>query len=116
MATFADRLRSMMGEAGLTQATFANIMGVSSASVGYWVRGDGTPPLETVERIAQHFRVSMDYMTGKSDYRTVEVPEENIIDDLNILLRTDLKRLPVAAQKEVAEYIKLQMLRFKKDK
>lgn len=114
MRTFADRLRGLRAEAGLKQSDIAALVNTVPSAVSYWESGRGVPHLDTIQQLADHFGVSMDYMLGKTDYRKVEVPAETISEPLAILMRGDLKRLPPEAQNEIAEYIKLLQLKYDK--
>jgi len=99
VAGFSDRLRALRAEKGMKQAELGTALGVSASAVSYWESGRGVPHLDTIQQLADHFGVSMDYMLGKTDYRKVEVPAETISEPLAILMRGDLKRLPPDARR-----------------
>lgn len=68
MAKFADRLRSLRNDRGLSQQELAKQLGcVSKSSVNMYERGEREPDFEKLEAIADYFNVDMDYLLGKSD-------------------------------------------------
>lgn len=63
---FADILKRLRTkQQGLTQAKFAEILGVSQQAVGLWERGKNMPSKELLVRIADYFGVTVDYMVGR---------------------------------------------------
>ena len=51
----------------LNQTELANLLEVSNGSISKWERGDRQPDYETLERIADIFNVTIDYLLGRSD-------------------------------------------------
>jgi len=63
---FSDILKRLRTkQQGLTQAKFAEILGVSQQAVGLWERGKNMPSKELLVRIADYFGVTVDYMVGR---------------------------------------------------
>lgn len=68
MAKFANRLKQLRTDKGLSQQALANTLGsVSKSSINMYERGEREPGLELLEDIADFFNVDMDYLLGKSD-------------------------------------------------
>lgn len=59
----SDRLKELRNKHKLTQAQFANIFNVSSGTIGMWETNKRTPDLEMLKKIANHFDVSLDYLS-----------------------------------------------------
>lgn len=116
MLTFADRLRGLRAEANMKQSDVAALVNTVPSAVSYWESGRGVPHLDIIQKLADHFGVSMDYMLGQSDYRRIEVPMEKIEEPLAILMRGDLKKLPPEVQKEIAAHIQWQIAKYGKPK
>ena len=73
MATFGDRLRYLRTRNGLSQALMADILTaispckISRSTVGMWESGRRMPSRESLEALADHFNVPMDYLLGRED-------------------------------------------------
>ncbi len=63
----SERLKKLRGEK--TQKEFADFLGMSSRSIiSDWEDGKHSPDLTTLIKIADEFRVSLDWLTGRSGY------------------------------------------------
>ena len=65
MSKFNEVLRSLRNSAQLSQQELANDLKISKSSVNMYERGEREPGLETLEKIADFFNVSMDYLLGR---------------------------------------------------
>lgn len=63
---FGQRLRELRVQNGYTQETLSEKIGVSSKTIGIWERGTREPPLATVDKLANIFNVSTDYLLGRN--------------------------------------------------
>ena len=67
-ATFPSRLRVLFGKhKEVTVSGIASKLGISTAAVGAYKRGETMPKLEYAQALADCFNVSLDYLTGRSD-------------------------------------------------
>lgn len=81
MSNFAERLKFLRENSGLTQQGVADILNVSRATIaGYETKGK-QPDYEKLTKLAEYFNVSVDYLLGRSNTRNVDVIEEAIKDD-----------------------------------
>ena len=69
---FTRRFRELQGERSNTE--FADFLGLSRQTVGFYCNGDRLPDVITPLQIAEKCSVSTDYLLGQSDVRT-QVPE-----------------------------------------
>lgn len=67
---FTERLKSLRKEAGLTQKELAEQLGIKQPTYTQWELGRRSPSSETLEKFANFFNVSTDYLLGNSDYKT----------------------------------------------
>lgn len=77
---FSERLKSLRNGAHLTQAQLAEKMDVSTATIGMWECGKRRPDLKKLQRLAELFGVTTDYILGQSNaslasYQLVNVEE-----------------------------------------
>ena len=81
MATFAERIRMLRKDRGLSQAELAEELGVAMNTVSIWELGKRMPEDTTITKIAKYFVITEDYLRGKSE-----------IGDLDSMM-AELKRL-----------------------
>ena len=82
---FPKRLKELRLNAGLTQKDLAKAIEVGRTTVSEYESGKIVPKQEGLLRIANHFNVSVDYLTGVSNERATR--KQNI-SDLDALLNT----------------------------
>lgn len=96
MKSFSERLKQLRQQFGWTQDDLANKMGVSRSTIaGYEAKSKlREPDFETVQKLANLFDVSVDYLLGRTDSR--ETPQHDKIntsaDEVTELLETLHKR------------------------
>jgi len=62
--SFSQKLKELRRSYGLTQVEFSKIFDVALATVAMWESSSRKPPAKMLMRIADHFRVSVDYLLG----------------------------------------------------
>lgn len=67
MTTFAERIKQLRTERGLTHQQLADYIGVSKSTVSMWEIGQRSPTNKRMYELADFFHVTVDYMTGHSD-------------------------------------------------
>lgn len=74
------RLEKKKFEDKYTQNYMAEIIGVARTTYTAYENGTKQPPMDTIMKIADHFDVSTDYLTGKSNQKEVltEKDKKNI--------------------------------------
>ena len=65
--TFADRLKEVRKDAGLTQTELAKELGVSTGSVAMWETEKRNPDYEMLNKISEFFNKKIDYVLGFSE-------------------------------------------------
>lgn len=71
MEAFADRIRKLRLEHGLTQEQVGKIIGVKHFSIYSYEKGRACPEMKGLIALADYFDVSMDYLAGRTDKREV---------------------------------------------
>lgn len=59
----------MREDADLRQADIAEYLGIQQTVYSRYKRGFQTIPLELLIRLADYYRVSLDYLTGRTDQK-----------------------------------------------
>lgn len=65
---FAQTLKKLMEESGLTTRALAGRLGISATSVSQWLRAASVPRLDMLCLLADHFDLSLDELVGRRDY------------------------------------------------
>lgn len=67
MEIFAERIRELRLERGLTQEAVGEIIGVKRFAVYSYEKGRACPEMKGLVALADYFDVSMDYLAGRTD-------------------------------------------------
>lgn len=65
------RLRDMREDSDLSQAQVAAILGIQQTVYSRYERGVQTIPLEHLIKLADYYKVSLDYLTGRSTKKSI---------------------------------------------
>lgn len=74
-----NRLKTLRKEKGDNQSVIASLLGVNVKTVSRWEKGENEIKLAQANMLANHFGVSVKYLLGYSDFRTVKDEFENEI-------------------------------------
>lgn len=75
MATIGERLKLLLDERDMTQGDLAKELSVVHATVSHYCSDKRIPDAKTLERLADFFAVSVDYLLGRT---IVKAPIETI--------------------------------------
>ena len=64
MSSFAERLKELRTEKGLSTKELGKHVGVSGMAISRWERSAGVPVLDNVVALANFFEVTVGYMAG----------------------------------------------------
>ena len=67
MKIFAERLKELRQEEKLSTKKMGEKIGVSDATISRWENNLADPPIESLKKIAEYFKVSADYLIGLED-------------------------------------------------
>ena len=67
MKIFGDRIRALRESMNFSQVKFAETFGIGQSSVVRYEKGEASPSLELLVRIADYYDVSLDYVLGRTD-------------------------------------------------
>lgn len=112
---FLKNLKSLRQELGMNQTQLATAIGLSRSAVAMYESGQREPDLETLYTIAEYFKVSVDYLVGKSNIKEKTPAEEGVkLDDFTYALFDETKDLTDADKEMLLGMAK--MLKERKDK
>ena len=67
MDKFAERLKELRAEKGITQDRLAQETGLSQAALANWENGKRSPSAAVIITLAKYFGVTTDYLLGVTD-------------------------------------------------
>lgn len=79
---FAERLKQLRKEKGMTQIDLAKAIGVSNGTVAMWETGRRKPSFELLDKLSEVFDRRLDYILGASDGPSTPVLTDG---DINVL-------------------------------
>lgn len=95
---FRIKLKELRESKNMSQYAFARDFGVSQSTVGNWESGTRQPKTDVLEKIAEYFNVSVDYLLG----RTEDTQPESDPTWINVLGRV-AAGIPIEAIEEVID-------------
>lgn len=108
---FAEVLKMLMDNKGVTNYRIAKEIGCSASTVGTWVSGDKMPSSKYLQLLAGYFGVSTDYLMGTDDTDSQERYEQQEVADMldeirkNPDLRTMFSITRNATPEQLRQYI-----------
>ena len=66
------RFRSYREQSRLSQKEAAELLGISSRTLGAYERGERDLPLDFFIKLGQFYHVSLDYLAGLTDDKTIK--------------------------------------------
>lgn len=97
----------------LSQAQVASHLGITSQAYGNYEGSRREPDNATACKLADLFDVSLDYLLGRTDIRTIAIPDN--LNDVQIAFAGGLDGLTQEDLDDVSEYIKFIKSRKNKD-
>ncbi|WP_141604465.1 helix-turn-helix domain-containing protein [Terrilactibacillus laevilacticus] len=96
MTPFPERLRNLREEAGYKQEDMAKLLNISTSAYGYYEQGRNEPSLDALQKIAQIFDTSADYLIGSTDRLKLEtyiqVSDNTTFSETEIQVLHELKK------------------------
>lgn len=93
MNMFSVRLKAMRKERKETQEDIARLLKVQRTTVGEYERGNIRPPMDKMKVLADHFKVSVDYLMGNTNFQTAEERNEESPNDVSKAMKKILEDL-----------------------
>lgn len=81
---FPKRLRELLGRPGETQAKLAAAISVKQQTVSLWKDGITVPDIYALERIADYFCISTDFLLGKTDLHSSDIEDIAVYNKIGL--------------------------------
>lgn len=98
---FAERIKELRKEKGITQVELAEAIGLSKGTVAMWEVGKREANFETLDKLADYFGKSVDYILGRSDDGSKNACEEDMVNRMIDIQSTE------TVIRNIKEYLKL---------
>jgi transcriptional regulator with XRE-family HTH domain len=104
MKTFGNILRELRKEKNITQKELASMLKLSESTIGMYERNERQPDYDTLDRIANYFKVTTDFLLGRKSNPSGNVIK-SIFDDpeLGIWFK-DIKDASPEKQEELKRF------------
>ena len=89
---FGQQIKSLRKEYKMSQAELAKQLKVTQQAIGKWETGKSTPDSDTLQKLAEIFRTSVDFLLGRETAVSVansfpfEVEYEDVVRQLDYCL------------------------------
>ncbi len=103
MATFGERFRQLRKEKKLTQEKLAEIFYTRKSSISKYENNVQTPEISTLQKYADFFGCTVDYLLGRNDIRDVK---NGIIKESSSPYKTELEHIKGSYSPEQLEILK----------
>lgn len=108
-----DILKQLRNEKKITQRELANLLNLSPSTIAMYETGQRKPDFETLQKIADFFDVSTDYLLGRTDIRNLY--KETVLRETKTSYNLDVCGLSVDDIAKVEEYIDLLKQKYNSD-
>jgi len=74
----SDKLKQLRKEKEKTQEDLAAVLQVSPSTIGMYEQGRRIPDTDKLNKLADYFEVSVDYLLGRTDIRKPAKPDDEL--------------------------------------
>jgi transcriptional regulator with XRE-family HTH domain len=121
MTKYGERIALLREKQGMTQEDLASALGISRASLSHYETNRREPDHETINKIASYFRVTTDYLLGRTDdagkqldpdvkefVDSLELSDEDILN--KFALTVDGEKLTAEEAKRFIAFVRAERL------
>jgi len=90
----SKRIKELRESENLTQQDFAKEFKISKQTVSNYENNERTPDVTLMLKISNHFNVSMDYLTGNSQYKTQKLKHIKEVTHIELSLIESIGKMP----------------------
>lgn len=113
MKNIIELLRNLREDKDLKQSDIANLLGTTQQQYSKYETGESELPLRALDTLADHYKVSADYLMGRTDCREgAKALNEKVSAEYTVgALISDVLSLDAAGRNAVIDYVSLQNLK-----
>lgn len=99
-----DIFEALLAERGVTAYRVAKETGISTATMTDWKKGRSTPKADKLQKIADYFAVSVDYLLGKAEQKPALSAETGLnLDDFTYAFYQESRELTEENKQKLLE-------------
>ncbi len=87
LQAFADRIKTLRIDLGLTQKDFAEKIGITASALSSYENNLKNPSISVAKRIAETFNISIDWLCGLSEKKTNDDSVKTYADVIRLILK-----------------------------
>lgn len=104
---FKERLKELRTQKGLTQDALASYLGIPESTIRrYESIDENTPRRERLEKIADFFGVTVDYLLGRTDDPSPSDKNHKQLSEFESLFFYELEKLSEEDKKKALEHVR----------
>jgi len=88
--TIQERLKHLRENKGKSQKEIAKVLGTTAQHYGKYELGLTEIPLDRAVKLAEYYKVSLDYLAGRTDIKHPESPLSSVIEQLSHISDEDI--------------------------
>lgn len=102
---FIDRLEELRKEKNISRKQLLEYCGLGKNQITYWEQKNIVPNLSTLTILSNYFGVTVDYLTGESDQRTVPTEE---LEGIDFALSGEIREMSENEKQDLLDYIRFK--------
>lgn len=116
MIVFYDVFKALCDAKGLSPKRAVLEMGLSNSLATRWKKTGSTPNGDTLNKVAEYFGVSVDYLLGVKKEPLQQEKQEITFDDFSYAMFEETKHLPIEKKQVLLEMARFMKADLEKDK
>ncbi|EDX54311.1 XRE family transcriptional regulator [Bacillus sp. SH7-1] len=102
-----EKIKELRKNNKITQEQLGNAIGVSKMAISYFEKGKKSPGRESLEKIADYFNVTTDYLLGRSEDPELSEEENKIVTEEGKNIMALIESLPEEERKKAWEQLEM---------
>lgn len=107
LIVIGEKIKELRKNSKITQEQLGNAIGVSKMAVSYFEKGKKAPGRETLEKIADYFNVTTDYLLGRSEDPELNEEENKTVTEEGKNIMALIESLPEDERKKAWEQLEM---------
>lgn len=102
-----EKIKELRKNSKMTQEQLGDAIGVSKMAISYFEKGKKSPGRESLEKIADYFGVTTDYLLGRSADPELNEDEDKIVSKEGKNIMAIIESLPEDKRKKAWEQLEM---------
>ncbi|MFI8680440.1 helix-turn-helix domain-containing protein [Bacillus thuringiensis] len=102
-----EKIKELRKNSKITQERLGNAIGVSKMAISYFEKGKKSPGRESLEKIADYFGVTTDYLLGRSEDPELNEEEDTVVSEEGKNIMSLIESLPEDERKKAWEQLEM---------